>query len=51
MSIHTIILTLSPVVTILWSLLLFGETPSLLSLLGGGLIVLGVALVTAWPRR
>jgi len=50
MSIHTIILTLSPVVTILWSLLLFGSAPSLISLTGGGLVILGVALVTLWRR-
>jgi drug/metabolite transporter (DMT)-like permease len=51
MSIHTIILTLSPVVTVLWSLFLFGEVPSALSLVGGALIILGVALVTIWRRR
>jgi drug/metabolite transporter (DMT)-like permease len=51
MSIHTIILTLSPVVTVLWSLMLFGEVPSTLSFVGGALIILGVALVTIWRRR
>jgi drug/metabolite transporter (DMT)-like permease len=51
MSIHTIILTLSPVVTVLWSLFLFGEVPSAISLAGGTLIILGVALVTLWQRR
>jgi drug/metabolite transporter (DMT)-like permease len=51
MSIHTIILTPSPVVTILWSLALFGETPSALGLAGGFLIILGVALVTMRYRR
>jgi len=50
MSIHTIILTLSPVVTILWALALFGETPSALSLVGGALVVAGVAAVTLRPR-
>ncbi|WP_374687919.1 DMT family transporter [Promineifilum sp.] len=50
MSIHTIILTLSPVVTILWALLLFGVAPSTLSLVGGALVVLGVALVTVRKR-
>lgn len=50
MSIHTIILTLSPVVTILWALLLFGVVPSTLSLVGGALVVLGVALVTVRRR-
>jgi drug/metabolite transporter (DMT)-like permease len=51
MSIHTIILTLSPVVTVLWSLFLFGESPSALSLAGGALIILGVALVTICQMR
>lgn len=50
MSIHTIILTLSPVVTIIWSLVLFREIPSMLGFAGGGLVILGVALVTAWRR-
>lgn len=51
MSIHTIILTLSPVVTVLWSLFLFGDAPSAVSLAGGALIILGVALVTIWQRK
>ncbi len=51
MSIHTIILTLSPVVTILWALALFSETPSQISLIGGALVVGGVALVTLRRRR
>ncbi len=51
MSIHTIILTISPVVTVLWSLLLFGEAPSVMSAIGGVLIILGVGLVTVWRSR
>ena len=51
MSIHTIILTLSPVVTILWSLALFREVPTPTSLIGGALVILGVALVTLRPRK
>ena len=50
MSIHTIILTLSPVVTILWSILLFGSLPSMVTLAGGVMVILGVALVTVWRR-
>lgn len=50
MSIHTILLTLSPVATILWSQLLFGTTPGLQQLIGGMGVLLGVMLVT-WPRR
>jgi drug/metabolite transporter (DMT)-like permease len=50
MSMHTIILTLSPVATIVWSLYLFGTWPGLQQLLGGSAVLLGVILVT-WPRR
>jgi O-acetylserine/cysteine efflux transporter len=51
LSIFTIILTLSPVITILWSIALFGERPSPQSLLGGAAVILGVILVTASQRR
>lgn len=47
----TILLTLSPVVTILWSLGLFGERPSLQGLMGGTAVILGVILVTLSQRR
>jgi len=50
MSIHTILLTISPVVTILWALLLFGAIPTSLGLTGGALVVVGVALVTLRRR-
>lgn len=46
MSIHTIILTLSPLVSIGVSLLLFGTFPSGQELLGGLFVLAGVALVT-----
>lgn len=46
MSVHTILLTLSPVVSILVSLLLFGTFPSGQELLGGLFVLAGVALVT-----
>lgn len=46
MSVHTIILTLSPVVSIVVSLFLFGTFPGLQDLLGGALILGGVVLVT-----
>ncbi len=51
LSILTILLTLSPVVTILWSLALFGERPSLQGLLGGTAVILGVILVTMSKRK
>lgn len=51
LSIFTIILTLSPVITILWSIALFGERPSSQSLLGGSAVILGVILVTSSRRK
>ncbi len=51
MSFHTIILTLSPVITILWSLLLFSERPTLQSLMGGVAVITGVAIVTMPKSR
>jgi drug/metabolite transporter (DMT)-like permease len=46
MSIHAVILTLSPVITILWSLILFGERPGWLGIVGGAAVIAGVLLVT-----
>jgi drug/metabolite transporter (DMT)-like permease len=43
---HTIILTLSPVITILWSLFLFGEWPTRQGVIGGTAVIIGVAIVT-----
>jgi drug/metabolite transporter (DMT)-like permease len=46
LSIHTVILTLSPVITIFWSLLLFGERPTPFSIIGGAAVIAGVAVVS-----
>jgi drug/metabolite transporter (DMT)-like permease len=46
MSILTIILTLSPVLTVLWSVILFSERPSLQAFIGGVAVLLGVIIVT-----
>ena len=51
MSIHTIILTLSPVVTIIWAFILFDDVPTRISLIGGALVILGVFAATARMRR
>lgn len=51
MSFHTIILTLSPVITILWSLVLFGERPTAIGLIGGLAVLTGVAVVTVSRSR
>jgi drug/metabolite transporter (DMT)-like permease len=45
MSIHTIILMLSPVVAIVVSLFLFGEFPGAQDLIGGALVLTGVFIV------
>ncbi|HXH82257.1 MAG TPA: DMT family transporter [Candidatus Tectomicrobia bacterium] len=47
MSRLTLILTASPVVTILWSSVLFGSVPSAQEAAGGAAILAGVALVSA----
>ena len=51
MSFHTIILTLSPVITVLWSIALFGELPTLQGLLGGAAVIGGVAIITVGRSR
>jgi drug/metabolite transporter (DMT)-like permease len=51
MSVHTIILTLSPVLTVLWSVLLFSERPSTQALIGGLAVILGVVIVTSSMGR
>jgi len=45
LSILTILLTLSPAMTVLWSYLLFGVLPSLQGVVGGTIIIGGVILV------
>lgn len=49
-SLFSIILTLSPVFAVLWSLLLFQTFPTTRQLLGGGMVLLGV-LLTTWRIR
>ncbi|WP_420631856.1 DMT family transporter [Candidatus Leptofilum sp.] len=50
MSHHAILLTLSPVIAILWSLLLFGEGPTWQGFIGGTAVLAGVIIVT-WQQR
>jgi len=45
-SIHSLIFTLSPVVAILWSFILFGDKPGLRDLLGGLVVLAGIAIIT-----
>lgn len=51
LSILTIILTLSPVITILWSVALFGQSPTVQSLVGGTAVIIGVILVIMSKRN
>ena len=46
LSLLTIILTLSPVVTVLWSLALFNEIPNGQQMMGGAAVMLGVLIVS-----
>jgi drug/metabolite transporter (DMT)-like permease len=50
MNVFTILLTLSPVVTIVWSLLLFSTLPGPQQFAGGAAVLAGVMVVT-WPRK
>jgi drug/metabolite transporter (DMT)-like permease len=43
---HTILLTLSPFVTVIWSFILFQEIPTVQALAGGAVVIAGVLLVT-----
>lgn len=50
LSLHAIILTLSPVVTIGWTLLLFGVWPTLQQLIGGTAVIAGVMMTVGQVR-
>jgi len=51
LSIHTIVLTLAPVLTIVWAYLIFQEVPGQLQFAGGALVLAGVVVATTWKRR
>jgi drug/metabolite transporter (DMT)-like permease len=51
MSLHAIVLTLSPVATVLWSLLLFDVFPGPRQLLGGFIVIAGVGLAAYFRGR
>jgi drug/metabolite transporter (DMT)-like permease len=46
LSVHAIILTLSPAAAILWTLLLFQQEPHSQQLIGGLAVILGVLIVS-----
>jgi drug/metabolite transporter (DMT)-like permease len=51
LSLHAIILTLSPAVSILWTILLFGIAPTPPQLLGGIAVIAGVLMVSLSQAR
>jgi drug/metabolite transporter (DMT)-like permease len=51
LSVHTIILTLSPAIAILWTLFLFSIWPSPLQLMGGAAIIAGVLMVSTGQAK
>ncbi len=51
LSLHTVILTLSPVVAVLWALGLFGILPGARQFFGGGIVLLGVFIAMFRRRR
>lgn len=50
-SYHAIVLMMSPVVTILWSLLFFQEFPTVRALIGGALVLAGLVIVSLYRNR
>jgi len=46
LSLLSLVLTLSPVVTMGWTLLLFGITPAPQQLVGGAAVIVGILMVT-----
>lgn len=51
MSLHTLILTMSPIAAMIWSMLLFGVRPTLQQLLGGAAIITGMIIVSRPGRE
>ncbi|MCB0064517.1 MAG: DMT family transporter [Caldilineaceae bacterium] len=51
MSVHSLILTVSPVLAVVWSYLLIGDLPTIQQLVGGAAVVLGVLLVMRGQRN
>ena len=51
MSVHSIVLTASPLVTVIWAVLLFGTLPTLQQLLGGVAVIVGTLVVVSQRTR
>ena len=50
-SILSILLTLSPILTVVWALILFGTIPTWIQLIGGLGIIAGVLVMAGFPAR
>ena len=50
MSYHSLILTLSPVIAVFWSFILFETIPSMQGVLGGTAVIIGILIVTQSKR-
>lgn len=51
LGIHTILLTMTPVLTIIWSRLFFAESPTPQGLIGGAIVMAGILLVAVAQQR
>ncbi len=51
MSMHAILLTLSPMMTMIWALLLFGSAPTRTEIIGGAAVIAGITLVAVKRLR
>lgn len=51
LGIHTIILTAAPVLTIIWSVLLFDESPTVQGAIGGAIVIAGIIVVALAQQR
>ena len=51
LGIHTIVLTAAPVLTVLWSVLFFGESPTRQGLIGGTVVMLGIIIVALAQQK
>ena len=50
LSLHSVVMTLSPVVAIGWTLLLFDIWPTWRQLLGGAVVICGVMMALGWLK-
>lgn len=51
LGIHTIVLTAAPVLTVVWSILFFGESPTGQGFAGGAIVLFGIVIVALAQQR